>query len=172
MSWIMNRGTASWRLCRWSNGKGCDPAKGLSDPYQARQWIDQQRDPLLMSRLRRGMNVPAGQSPHMLSDDEVARTVAHEISWKRVHVCVKEAQLIAERTDGHSYAGASQEAAPPPRPANRAAPPPSNAPKTNDQPSFGKEADLVALAGVLTSAAESGTPFCEECAKAAAAGGK
>lgn len=169
MSWIMNRGTASWRMCRWSSGKGCDPAKGLGDPFQARQWIDQQRDPLLMDRLRRGMNIPAGISPHMLSDDEVARTLAHELSWNRVHVCVKDVQLIAERTDGHSYAGSSEEAAPP-RPAPRSSSSPSSAPKPSEQPSFGKEADLVALAGVLTSAAESGTPFCEECAKAAAGG--
>lgn len=172
MSWIMNRGTSSWRLCRWSGGKDCDPAKGLSDPFQVRQWIDQQRDPLMMDRLRRGLNVPAGISPHMMSDDEVARTLSHEISWNRVHVCVNEVQLIAERTDGHSYAGAAEPAPPPPRAAARSTPSPSSAPKPSDQPSFGKEADLVALAGVLTSASESGTPFCEECAKAAAAGDK
>jgi hypothetical protein len=168
MSWIMNRGIASWRMCRWTGPDECKPVTGFGDPLQARQWIDHQSDPLLMDRLRRSMNVPAGIAAHTMSDDEVARTVSYELSWNRVHVCLTEVPAIARRTDGHSEAG-TPESAPAER-SGRAAPAPS-APKAAEQPSFGKEADLVALAGVLTSASEEGTPFCVECAKAAAAAG-
>jgi hypothetical protein len=38
-----------------------------------------------------------------------------------------------------------------------------------DTPLFPDDAELVAIAGVLKSASEAGIPFCEECAKAAAA---
>jgi len=170
MSWISLRGTSTWKLCRWNGCADCHPTKGLGEPLQARQWIDRQSDPLLMGTLRRSFYTPAGIHPHLMGNDEVLHTMSHHLGMKMVHVCEKEIPLLTQRTEGHALPGAPVEATPAPRPAARSTTSPA---PSQDQPSFGKEADLIAMAGVLKSASESGTPFCEECAKAeAAAGGK
>jgi hypothetical protein len=54
-------------------------------------------------------------------------------------------------------------AAPPARRAAVAAPPPA------PDATFGSDLDVAAMVAVLTQAARDGVPFCEECAKAAAA---
>lgn len=169
MSWISLRGTSTWKVCRWHGCGDCHPTEGLGDPLQARQWITRQNDPLLMGTLRRSFFTPAGIHPHLMGDDEVLHTMSHHVGLRMVHICEKEIPLLLQRTDGHAPPEAEPEAPPPPRTASRSTAPSQ---QTQEQPSFGKEADLIAMAGVLKSAAETGTPFCEECAKAAAAGGK
>ncbi|MBL8173139.1 MAG: hypothetical protein JNK48_00630 [Bryobacterales bacterium] len=170
MSWISMRGTSGWKVCRWSSCGDCHPAKGVGDGWQARQWIDRQRDPLLMGTLRRSLFTPPGIHAHLMSDDEVVQSMTQHLGMKMVHVCEKEVSLLLQRTEGHSLPGGESTA--PPVSRSTAPPPTTPAPRQQDQPSFGKEADLVALAGVLKSASETGTPFCEECAKAAAAAGE
>lgn len=63
---------------------------------------------------------------------------------------------------------------PPPKPAEPAPPPPVEEPEEEKvvaaapvEPSFGKNADGEAQAAVLFEAAKDGTPFCEECERAA-----
>ncbi len=71
--------------------------------------------------------------------------------------------------------GVNQEDTPPalgpafPLEERRTAPAPGEA--TSDTALFPEDAELAAIAAVLKAAAEEGVPFCEECAKAAAARG-
>ncbi len=168
MSWVMIRGTSSWRLRRWSGCRDCTPAKGLNDSIRTRLWIDRQNDPLVMYGLRRSTFTPPGVHSHLMTDDEVARAVSHQIGSGLLQVCEKEIPLLNRPTDGHSVSEMPLEETTAPSRSAARTPAPTPVAKQPEPASFGKEADLVALAAVLTAAAESGTPFCEECAKAAA----
>ena len=57
----------------------------------------------------------------------------------------------------------------PPAPAARSAPPAARGAAVPGEPSFAPNVDAAALAATLTDAAKDGTPFCEECARAARA---
>ncbi len=169
MAWMRTGGTSLWKLCRWSDCGECHPASRLDNPIRTRLWMDQQSDPLLMQHMRRALFTETGVHSHMMEDGDVASVMSHQISSRMLHVCEKEVPLLLQRTDGHAVAHAEVESAPVERSTRSSSTP---APKAAEPPSFGREADLAAMAGVLKAAAETGTPFCEECAKAAAAGGQ
>jgi len=105
----------------------------------------------------------SGRSGQRLTDEQLLRRIAKQLL---------SGELRVSRAKVETYGGRGT----PPDPAvpkfnvserRKYEPPPP--PKKEDE--FFPDADLVAIAAVLKAAAESGTPFCEECARKAAAAG-
>ncbi len=119
------------------------------------------KDGSAISALRR-LLAESGRSTGNLSDDQVLEEVALRMSRGDLIVCYRHTKTPGSTGD--------EEQAPAPAPST-ATPQKSTSTKRDepDQPTFTNDHDVRAQIGTLVAAAASGVPFCEECAKAAAA---
>jgi hypothetical protein len=137
---------------------------GIGKELSAKYWLQtQQKDPFAMTTMRRvlleaGFSLPLNR---MRAEDVIAQ-VAHLLNRGTWHICEPVMRVYPVQ--------ASQEPAFAPVP--RRVPRPSQPPAATEAPensTLAGNADQNAIAAVLKQAAEDGVPFCEECAKMAAA---
>lgn len=98
----------------------------------------------------------------MLDDDEVIEQFAWRLQTGQIQMQY-EIELRESSLPTELIAPAQPVDETPPKSAPVPEPPPEP-----EEPTFGPTAELAAIIGVLKKAAQAGTPFCEECAKAAA----
>jgi hypothetical protein len=154
-------GREGWYLCTGSEEPEPGDVEFRGDQTLAFQLLTQfGSDPMLLVELQRLFQLPFLNSyPDAL--EQVASNVASGVwrlrrpDWELMPLFISE-----KVADGAAFP--LQE---------RRAPAPSSAPRP-DPPSFPPDADLAAIAAIQQEAAELGIPFCEECAKAAAAAGR
>jgi hypothetical protein len=134
--------------------------------FSIKNWLQTHRNaPFAMTAMRRalleeGLLLPLSR----WREEDIIEQVAHLLKSDRWHVC-EPVMPVYQIT-------VSQEPVfmPVPRrgPAPSSSPPPPR--DIPDEPTLAGNADQNAIAAVLTQAAQDGVPFCEECAKLAAAG--
>lgn len=159
--WVIHSG----QRCRES-----DRPWRFSDRQAASSWLKQFRpDPHFMASLRAVLSEHghAGARFWRSSDEEALQALSWLLSSGVLHAH----RVPAPATRGRSAATASaspQAAASSPKPTasrtSSASPPPTPVAEAD---TFSAQTDAAATAAVLRSAAASGVPFCEECAKAA-----
>ena len=152
-------------LCEWSRCTGCNSPVRAGDPTAARQWVGRFiGDDVMMSRLRLlAFAAGAEPAPAICDDQAVADRITAGISAGSIRVCGPARAL--------ALPGLAAVRAPVAAPARAAAAPRAApvAPPSAVQTTFGSDLEVAAMVAVLVQAAQDGVPFCEECAKAAAA---
>ncbi|HWC99975.1 MAG TPA: hypothetical protein VG456_24615, partial [Candidatus Sulfopaludibacter sp.] len=129
------------------------------DQALAEQWLNQFRwDEGLWVRLRLCFNLPFREE-----DDAILQLTASRLA-RGIWRARRPVWIVLP------FSQAAEEAAAPFPLDERPAPRPAAPAPMMDQPDFPDDADLYAIARSQRLAAELGIPFCEECAKAAAAG--
>lgn len=152
-------------LCTWSQCSACISPVPAGDPVSARQWVGRFiGDDVMMSRLRQlALAAGAESSPAMCDDQALADQIAAGITAGSMRVCgPAQALTLPGLAAAQPPVAAPARAAAPPRAAPVALPPAA-------QTTFGSDLAVAAMVAVLVQAAQDGVPFCEECAKAAAA---
>ena len=156
-----------WKVYRWNEHP--NPFRGRSD--LALEWLRRfQNDRLVMSELRATLSAAGANAQFWPDDKRVLEEVAARLSSGEFHLCAEasypfrtpEAKIMPPDPDAE--AAAQIMSAPP-----AAAPAPAPAPEPEPPATLSQNADAAQIAEVLKQAAQRGTPFCEECAKAAAA---
>jgi len=178
--WMAGR---EWLFHSWKECSKQFPVIRFHDEVSAADWLSRfYADPMAMATLRSvastsRIGIPLGS----LADDELIRQIALFLHSGYLHAHSIPFRPVGQRVAGQPSANADP---PPPAPAapgaqNRssassasAAPPPPVAPADPD--TFPSSIDGKTTAAALCSAADDGTPFCEECAKEAmaSAGGR
>ena len=154
-------GLDGWYLCRWLDPADAEASEFHGDEASALRLVCQFRDDSLALNRVRGEIPRTAAEP--LSDDELLRYVSWELASGRWKARKRTKLWLAGISEPDSAAPpaafplAAKSSGP-----RQAAPPP-------DPPVFPDDIDAPAIAKVLTNAAVLGVPFCEECAKAAAA---
>lgn len=155
-----------WKVYRWNEHP--NPFRGRSD--LALEWLRRfQNDRLVMSELRATLAAAGANTQFWPDDKRVLEEVAARLSSGEFHVCAESsypfhtpaAEVVPPDPDAET---AAQVMSAPP-----AAPAPAPPPEVETQPTLPQNADPAQIAEVLKQAAQKGTPFCEECAKAAQA---
>lgn len=162
--------SSQWEFHAWHECQAEDDPRLHADRHATLLWLRQFRqDPTAMAGLRSVLHahspftLPLGHS----SDEQVFAALSRLLSSGVLHV-----HRVAPPATNFPGAGretAPAEAAPAarrPAQSSTAATSPAAAEEAN---TFSSATDAAATAAVLRSASESGVPFCEECAKAAAA---
>lgn len=151
-------------LCVWHECAGCVSPVSAGDAVAARQWaagavgVDATMARLRLHAAEAGLEPNAARA----DDQNLADSISAGIASGLLKVCgaarsVKLLGFVA------SLAPAPAPAAPAPaRQRSAAAPPPAF------EVGFAAGLDVAAMVAVLKQAAQDGTPFCEECAKAGA----
>lgn len=154
----------AWHICQAPGG-----ARTFHDRGTAALWLKQfKTNPTVMAGIR-SVVAGHGTSPGGMTDDKVLEELAWQLSKGVLHVH----RVPPPRTAWRTAQGESAPADPPvisqrPTPSQAgSAPPPLR--QAEEADTFSSQTDAVGTAAVLRRAAASGTPFCEECAKAAAA---
>ena len=156
-------------LCTWSQCSGCESLVRAGDASAARQGVGRfVGDEVTMARLRQlALTAGAEASPQRCDDHALAERIAAGIAAGSMRVCgpAKVLPLYGLATPP-AASSAPAPPAPSPSPQPRAAP--VAAPPTVET-TFGSDLDVAAMVAVLRAAAQDGVPFCEECARVAAA---
>lgn len=152
-------------LCTWRQCSACISPVPPGDPVSARQWVGRFiGDDVMMARLRQmAFDAGAESSPAMCDDQSLADRITAGITAGSMRVCgPAQALTLLGLVAARPPVAAPARAAAPPRAAPVAPPPVA-------QTTFGPDLAVAAMVAVLVQAAQDGVPFCEECAKAAAA---
>ena len=155
-----------WRLRWWYERPDASETKGLVgvNLERPRQWLGFARGEFqFLPALRRLLAEHGRSDIWQLTDDVVVDLAAQQLSARRITVLQYEPP---ERT-GTSPDPVAEVVKPFPK-EKREPKRPTHAPPTPEEAVFPKDVQLVAVAKVLQDASKQGTPFCEECAKAAA----
>lgn len=147
-----------WTIHRWNE----HPNPFLGRPDLALQWLRQyESEPLFLQELRRLIEAPA---VFHVSDAQVLKDAAEQLSAGRLQMCGEFCGHY--RSPATDVKFAEEEVIPPkaPPPAPAPSPPPSQ--EAPAPAAFSSNTDEQAQADALKTAAENGTPFCEECEKA------
>ena len=152
-------GRGDWYLCDETDQPEVDFEEFQGDEALALQWLDQFRyDMVLYPELRRLFDLPWSAE-----DWEVRQQIASCLArgvWR--------ARRPVEPIITWAAAAKPDVAAAFPLDERRA--PTSSRPSAPDPGIFPDDVDFAAIAAIQREAAELGVPFCEECARAAAAG--
>jgi hypothetical protein len=153
-------GRDEWWLSSWEDPGRPDKFRFQADDALATQFLnDYGEDINLLNDLRRELDL-GDEFDEADVQEQIAARLAQGL-W-RVHRparAIVRGALAAEPDAGPAF----------PLDARSAPPPPSASPVPEGS-TFPNDADLAAIAEVQKAAAAMGVPFCEECAKAAAAG--
>jgi hypothetical protein len=158
-----------WRLFRWND----HPNPYRNRPDDALNWLRQyQSDAVAMAEFTDLLrnSVTGGYAP---SDPHlVMQQLAEKMSTGEILVCVDlcgPTTVVAyEEADDSAKDIAALVQTASPAAASQAVPPVLDDLEIESEPTLSGNTDSVAMAQALKDAAESGAPFCEECAKAAA----
>jgi hypothetical protein len=151
-----------WKLHEWDEDPKEDEEFPPYDPKHALDWVKAAwGDPNLVRNVRRMVARSTHTDVFRLPDHAIRKLAAREIEYGRFRILARyiptPAGIVSE----------GSEISTPLLPPRRS---PSSSPSAPaDEQTFPPDADAVAIAAVLQDAANSGVPFCEECAKAAAA---
>jgi hypothetical protein len=162
-----------WKLFRWND----HPNPYRNRPDDALNWLRQyQTNAIAMAEFTDLLrnSVTGG---YISGDPQlILRQLADKMSTGEIQVCVElcgPSTLMAWSGDGEAepdLTDADESSSPAAAPASDS-PPPAAASADDDEspePTLAGTTDPAAMAQALKDAAEKGTPFCEECAKAAA----
>jgi hypothetical protein len=152
-------GRSGWYFCAW-----CDPPPEEEDCLQfrgsetdAQQWLGRFRhDPFAMNDLHA---LWLRTSNERLTDDQLVQM----LSW-----WLRTGRIRAYHPWMEIQGGGMDESQPSPAPAPRQATS-TSPPPTSESATLPPDADAGGIAAAQRDAADDGTPFCEECARAAAA---
>jgi hypothetical protein len=154
-----------WQLHRGNPDCSGRRLPHLENGLSAKYWLQSFRnDPFAIDAMRRALGAEAASvSLVRLRDEDVIEQVANLVKSGLWHVCEPVMRLYKVLL--------AQEPALMlvPRRGPAASPPPPQVSDVPDLPTLAGNADQVATARVLVDAGNGGEPFCEECAKAAAA---
>jgi|HubBroStandDraft_6_1064221.scaffolds.fasta_scaffold15811_4 hypothetical protein len=158
---VVNLG--GWQLHRASNCRSTRTLEALKQGSAAKHWLEAYRkDPFAMTAMRGVLRVEGPPVPmNRLREDDVIEQVAHLVKSGLWHVCEPVMRvygvLLAEEPAVMPVPrwGAAASAPPPPF---------SEVPEPATLPA---NADQATIAAGMTSAAQLGVPFCEECFKRA-----
>ncbi len=172
MKTLLRDGHRTVELCRWQDCSASDAVMNLGGLDFALLFLQKFKvDPSSMALLRR---FTAYQSDFMslskMNDHQVLQLLAHKISNQQI-------KIVLHKTRSSFKGGSGQAVLAPPTPQPRpsvARPAPLEPVEPITAPPPIEEAvfaavDPAAQAATLKSAAQSGAPFCEECAKARSA---
>lgn len=134
-----------------------DPSFMLPGP-----WLRAFRDKSVLLPALRRLLIEDGVELSRVSDDAILKLVARKIEVGQIGVLQRKWRDESQMPQGDGDKPAAFPKA------ERTPPKASSAPPVNEDV-FPRDADLAAIADVLKNASKLGTPFCEECAKAAAA---
>ena len=151
-----------WTIHRWNE----HPNPFVGRPDLALLWLRQfEGDALFLQELRRLVGSPASLSG---DDGRLIQEAAEQMSAGRLQICGEFCGHYQSPATDVKFAEAEEEAIPakPPAPAPSPAPSTEETAQEASQSAFPPSTDESAMAEVLKSAAQDGTPFCEECAKA------
>lgn len=155
------------RVCLRNECRGCTPALRAGDATAARAWAEA-AVAVDAGRLRTQVaGLPAEVGLVQIDTAALVDRVAAALASGALRACggAAKARLLplARRLP------ATAASAPAPAASSaRATPAPAPSPAPADS-TFGANLDVAAMVAVLQQAAQDGTPFCEECARAAAA---
>lgn len=148
-------------LCPWSDCAGCEPHLPAADESAARRWATTAlADGAQVHRLRAQAAGLPGLVLANTTDHQLAEALVHAIVQGRLRVCGGRRRPLMRL--------AAQVAPPPAAPAASSSAP-RRAPPPPPPPAAPPAVDAAATAQALRAASENGVPFCEECARAAAA---
>ena len=163
--------SSRWSFHSWGQCDASGDLQEFADHSSALSWLRQTiSDSPTMATLRSlaSEHESAGVAVRQMSDDRVLEHVSWLLRQGVLHVHSIPAPATAWRIVQVEQASPSAVSRPVISPKSTSAPPP--VPKQIEEPdTFSSQTDAAATAAVLRSAAEDGVPFCEECAKAAAA---
>lgn len=154
-----------WKVYRWNEHP--NPFRGRAD--LALEWLRRfQNDRLVMSELRATLAAAGATTQFSPDDKRVLEEVAARLSSGEFHVCAEasypfrtpEAKIMPPDPDAETAAQIMSAPPAPPSPA------PAPAPEAEPPATLPQNADAAQIAEALRQAAQQGTPFCEECAKA------
>ena len=152
-----------WRLY-WFHERP-EPSEEWTDPafLLPGPWLRSFRDKYVLIPALRRLLIQDGVELSRISDDGILKLVTRKLEIGQIGVLQRKWKDESQMPQGDG----DREKPPPFPKAERTAPKTSSAPLPEDV--FPRDADLAAIADVLKNASKAGTPFCEECAKAAAA---
>ena len=151
-------GPSGWYICDSADGHPGQEMELRGNEDVAAQWLrDFCEDTDLTNELRRIIDMPVGWEAWELWE-QVAMRLGRGI-WK----------LRRPAWEFQTGALAAEPDASPAFPLDERRSSGSSSAPAREPPTFPHDADLAAIAEAQRAAAESGVPFCEECAKAAAA---
>lgn len=162
----ISAGAASYLIGSVSALADFDETMVIRDPVAALNVLRQcAGDHFAMQMLRRLVTEPLHADVNQLNDVAIVELAASLVCGSRLRL----AGPIPRRLEGLPAVVAPAAAAPAPAPPRAASPPSRSAPAEAAEPSFRLDLDAALLAAMLRGAAQDGTPFCEECARAARA---
>ena len=170
----IGQASSQWEIHPWHRCSSTTDSQTFPDRSTAAIWVRQFRsDAIIMADLRSvvAAHSRAGSQLWRKNDEQIL----DDLSW-----LLSEGVLHVHRVPGPATAwlsGAPQSSAPDVAPVSRPSPARSAAASPverilEEADTFTSQLDAAAMAAVLTDASASGVPFCEECAKAAAASRK
>jgi hypothetical protein len=150
-----------WKIYRWDRHP--NRFRGRADLALA--WLQRfENDRRVMSELRH-LLVESGNAMPRATDRQVLEDIAQRLAAGELHVCAESSHPFHhDTTEVKIPAESEEEPAAGPSPAPAPAPPP---PPPAAQETLPEDADADKIADSLKEAAQNGTPFCEECKKAA-----
>ncbi len=165
---IIGTPSSQWELHAWHSGQAAGESWTFSDRTAASSWLMRfKSDPISMAGLRSlALKYGVGSSLQRSGDDQLLE----EVSWLLSRGVLQVHRLPPRRTAWRTTDAASSPAvvASSPRPTASQSSSGSAPPRVVEEAdTFSAQTDPAATAAVLRSAAASGAPFCEECAKAA-----
>lgn len=175
MAWaqqVLGPVSSRWDFHAWHQCEAKSETWTPAGRHTALVWLRQFKgDPASMSGLRSMVHAlhPATLPPGFSNDEQVLEALSGLLSSGVLHVHSVPPPVTGYRDP--AYVAAPAQAAPATRRPAPSQSSSSTAPvrAAEEADTFSSATDAAATAAVLRSAAESGVPFCEECAKAAAA---
>lgn len=125
------------------------------------------RDPAALALLRQALSKNGFGSGATHNSDALLKVFAEQLASGRLRVCGSPQSTTATPAGDPGTTSAAAAAESKPFPLADRSQKTQGASSSADQPSFPSDVELAALADVLTQAASSGVPFCEECLRAA-----
>jgi hypothetical protein len=152
-----------WKLFRWNEHP--NPYRNRAD--LAFTWLSQfQANAAAMQEIQNLLRASVTGAYPPTDPKLILEQVAEKMSTGEIQVCAEICGPVALNNSAGFPAGETDEL---PIPVANAPAPAPPAPEPQEQPTLGPDSDAQAQAQVLKNAAEDGVPFCEECAKKAAA---
>ena len=165
----VGQSASRWEIHPWHGCKATDESLAFSHRSVALFWLRQFRtDAIVMANFRSVISEYSrvGSPLWRKTDEQVLDDLSWLLSEGVLHVHRVPPPLTAWQTGTET---APTEIAPAARPTPSQSSAAPVARVVEDADTFSSQLDAAAMAAVLSDAAASGVPFCEECAKAAAA---
>jgi hypothetical protein len=153
-----------WKLFRWSD----HPNPYRNSPDLALAWLTQfQSNSIIMQEFRDLLGPSLNGSYSSPDPQIVLKQIAEKLSTGEIQACAQPCGPVISNVMGSITEETEEDIAPLVK--SKPAPAPDPEPAPEPESTLSPDCDPAATAQALKDAAEEGVPFCEECAKAAAA---